>query len=73
VLAAIFINEAIPYVVTILFPELLLPDRYKETPAGATTVTLAVPKFTMPIAVPIGQDTELLSAKVKVKFDDDVE
>lgn len=72
-LAATFITVAIPYVVTILFPELLLPDRYKETPAGATTVTLAVPRFMTLIAVPMGQDTELLSAKVRVKFDADVE
>jgi hypothetical protein len=58
-----------PYVVTVLLPDVALPARYKLTPAAGATVMLAVPRFTMLSAVPTGQLTALLSAKVKAKFD----
>jgi len=69
ILAATFITVAIPYVVTTLLAEVELPARYRLTPAAGATVTLAVPRFTMLSAVPTGQLTALLSAKVKAKFD----
>jgi hypothetical protein len=68
-LAAVFITVAIPYVVTILLPAVELPARYNETPVSPATVTLAVPRLITLIAVPTAQDTEVLLAMVKVKFD----
>jgi hypothetical protein len=68
-LAATFITVAMPYVVTTLLADVELPARYKLTPAAGATVTLAVPRFITLSAVPTGQLTALLSAKVKAKFD----
>jgi hypothetical protein len=68
-LAATFITVAIPYVVTVLLADVELPARYSETPDPGAIVMLAVPRFITLIAVPTGQLTALLSAKVKAKFD----
>jgi hypothetical protein len=68
-LAATFITVAIPYVVTVLLAEVELPARYRETPDPGAIVMLAVPRFTIEIAVPTGHDTEVLLAMVRAKFD----
>jgi hypothetical protein len=68
-LAATFITVAIPYVVTVLLPAVELPDRYNETPVPPAMVMLAVPRFTIVIAVPTGHDTEVLLAMVNAKFE----
>jgi hypothetical protein len=68
-LAATFITVAIPYVVTVLLPAVELPARYKLTPVPPAIVMLAVPRFTIEIAVPTGQTTDVLLAMVSAKFD----
>ena len=62
-----------PYVVSTLLAAVELPARYNETPAAAATVTLPVPRLTTINDVPTGQLTALLSATVKVEFDELVE
>jgi hypothetical protein len=66
-LAATFITVAIPYVVTVLLAEVELPARYRLTPDPGAIVMLAVPRFTMLIAVPTGQTTDVLLAIVRDK------
>ena len=68
-LAATFITVAIPYVVTVLLPAVELPDKYRLTPVPPAMVMLAEPRFTIEMAVPTGQDTEVLLAMVKAKFE----
>ena len=69
ILAATFITVAMPYVVTNLLPAEEFPARYTLTPVPPAMIMFAVPRFTIEIAVPMGQDTEVLLAMVKVKFE----